>query len=304
MDKVTVAVRSGRENYRGFTGYIVEAGDEEALKRAKDWAREQVWDPVKREYVETLEPTIHTFDNEGFTARILESAGGSSQGGRLSFWAAEVEKDGVKFIIGVNDAVLADLIRSSEISNGLVKQKVMFARKAGQPGLIHEGMKSYEEATADMAHKEAMKKAKKTKKWEAGGVYQTITQTDVCICEAWDTMEEVEYEVDQGWYRPQVKTKLVKRDKPVKVYVWTYLSKYRHQDGIPETFNEFLKEELGDGQHIYFSAGTPPARAKTKQLEVTKADLKLIDKLLSLREDSLTSEYNSPKMKGRYKRVE
>lgn len=307
MDKVGVAVCSQKpETWRGkeqFDGYIFEAADEKSKESAVEWARryDNRWNNDKETIIH--EPNVHIFDNEGFTVTILDSAGGSSQGGRLSFWKCRVEKDGVEFIVGVNDAILADLIRNSDIEQGTVKQKVMFARRGGQPGFIHEGMESYKEAVADMAHKDAMKKAKKTKKWEAGGVYQTITQTDVCFGEVWDTMEEVEYEEDHGWYRPQVKTKLVKRDKPVKVYAWTYLSQYRHKEGIPETFNEFLKEELGDGTHVWFSAGIPPARAKTRQLEVTEEDLKLVDKILATREDSTTSNYDSPKMKGRYVRV-
>jgi hypothetical protein len=275
------------------------------LETAKDWARiTRVRSREEGIYKQPIEPGVYTFENKGFKATILDSAGGSSQGGRLSFWRCLVEKDGVEFIVGVNDGILADLIRHSDIVNGTVQQKVMFARQSGQPGFIHKDMEAYAEATADMAHKEAMKKAKKTKKWEAGGVYQTITQTDVCFCEVWDTMEEYTEEVqNNSWYGRRIDTKLRKAEKPKKVYAWTYLSNYRHEDGIPETFNEFLKEELGDGSRVWFSAGTPPARAKTKQLEVTEEDLKLIDKILALREDSLENRYDSPKMKGRYVRV-
>lgn len=304
MDKLDVAVRNGEESYRGFTGYVVEHGDERALESAKDWARISNYNRDKQKYDDPTEPLVYTFDNEGFTATILDSAGGSSQGGRLSFWCCEVEKDGVKFTIGVNDAILADLIKNSEIKNGVIKEKLMFARKGGQPGLIHENMQAYEDATADMNHKADMKTMKKTKKWEAGGVYQTVTKTDVCFGEVWDTMEEYEVTTDTGyWGRTRTETNLRKAETPKKVYAWTYLSKYRHEDGIPGTFNEFLKEELGDGNHVWFSAGVPPARAKTKQLEVTEEDLKLIDKILATREDSTESRYDSPKMKGRYKRV-
>lgn len=304
MDKIDVAVRNGEENYHGFTGYIVEHDDKKALETAKDWARIRNYNRDKKEYDDPIEPIVHTFNNEGFTVTILNSAGGSSQGGRLSFWRCKIEKDGVEFIIGVNDAILADLIKNSDISNGLVKQKVMFARKSGQPGLLHDGMDMYKDATADMKHKADMKNAKKTKKWEAGGVYQTITQTDVCFSEVWDTMEKYEVTSDTGyWGRTRTETKLRKAETPKKVYAWTYLSNYRHKEGIPETFNEFLKEELGDSDHVWFSAGIPPYRAKTQQLKVTEKDLKLVDKILAAREDSIENRYDSPKIKGRYVRV-
>lgn len=303
MDKVTVAVRTGKESYRGFTGYVVDAGNDEALEKAKDWARTQTWDPVERKHTDTQEPEVHIFDNEGFTVRVLDSAGGSSQGGRLSFWMCEVEKDGVKFNIGVNDEILAGLIKSSDMTNGQVKQKCMFARKQGQPGLIHEGMQMYKDAVADMDHKAAMKKAKKTTKWELGGIYQTITQTDICLGEVWDTMEEYEVEdTDSYWYgRRYKRTALRKREKPVKVLAWDYISKYSNDGKIPATFREYLEGELKDKRYIHYYAGKPPARAKTQQLEVQESDMELLDKLLYEREDQIS--YGDPKIKGRFVRV-
>lgn len=298
MDKLSVAVRTGEDSYRGFTGYIVDHGDEEALKKAKDWARTQTWDSVQRKHIATHEPDVHHFDNEGFTARIVESAGGSSQGGRLSFWAVEIEKDGVKFTIGVNDAVLADLIRSSTIVNGEVKEKVMFARRAGQPGLIHEGMESYKEAVSDMQHKADMKSMKKTKKWEAGGIYQSITQTSICLGEVWDHYEEKVIQTNHSWYGRK-ETTLVKREKPIKVLAWVHV--YRFEDGLPKDFSEVVKKELADRRYVYFHIGSPPARAKTGQLKIKEADMKELDKIYALREDQ--AEYGSEKIKGRIKRV-
>lgn len=285
MDKLDVAVRQRdeRDNRYDFTGYIVPHGDKNALEKAKDWARIRNYDYEKKEYTETLEPIVHTFDNEGFTATILDSAGGSSQGGRLSFWRCRIEKDGVSFTIGVNDAVLADLIKHSNISNGVVKQKVMFARKGGQPGLIHPGMGSYEEATADMKHKSDMKSMKKTSKWEIGGIYSSITQTAICLGEVFDTMEEYEVKHDSGYrWHSYTRTELRKRKAPVKMTAWIRLSNYRHKDGTPDTFSKFLKEEL-DSDYVYFNTGKPPARAKTAQLSVSKKDMELVDKVFKNR---------------------
>lgn len=308
MEKVGVAICSKKpETWRGkeqFDGFIFEAEDKKSRESAEEWARryDNRYDQDKETIV--YEPDIHIFENGGFTVTILDCAGGSSRGGRLSFWKCKVEKDGVEFIVGVNDSILSDLIRNSDMEKGTVKQKVMFARRGGQPGFIHDGMESYKEAVADMAHKAEMKKAKKTKKWEAGGVYQTITQTDICLGEVWDTMEKYEEKVDTGyWGRERTETKLRKAETPKKVYAWKYLSSYRHEDGVPATFNKFLKEELKDIKYIWFSTGIPPARAKTQQLEVTEEDKKLIDKLLAAREDSTSNSYNSPTIKGRYKRV-
>lgn len=303
MDKVDVAIKTSPDNSyygRTFDAYVAEHGDKKALESAKDWARSREYDHEKREYTVTYEPKVHTFDNEGFTVKILKSAGGSSQGGRLSFLACEIEKDGVKFVIGVNDGLLVDLIRNSEISKGVIKEKVMFVRKGGQPGFIHEGMEAYKEAIADMEHKATIKKAKKTSKWEVGGVYSTITQTDVCLGYAWDTMEEVEDTDDRSWYRRNTK-KLVKREKPVLVSVWQSFSTYTHKNGMPKTLEEFLKEELEDRNYIYVEAGKPPARAKSDQLEVKETDNLLFDELLTLKID-YSQTYGGEKIKNRYVR--
>lgn len=301
MDKIDVAVKTAPENpYYGrtFNGYVVEHGDEKALESAKDWAREREYDYDKREYVKVHEPKVHTFDNGGFTVKILESAGGSSQGGRLSFLACEVEKDGISFVIGVNDDLLVDLIKNSTIIKGVIQEKVMFVRKAGRPGFIHEGMKAYEEANADMKLKDDMKKAKKTSKWEIGGIYSSLTQTDMCIGKVFDTMEEVD-EQDNTWpYR--TRRVLRKREKPVEVYAWVHFYNFHKDKELPKTLQEVLEKEIADDDSHWFPTGKPPARAKTGQLEVKDSDYALLDKLLKMREDQVY--YGDPKYHGRFVR--
>ena len=277
MEKVGVAVCSKKpEVWRGeeqFDGYLFEVGDKNGQERAEEWARryDNKWDKDKETI--TYEPDVHIFDNEAFTVTILDSAGGSSQGGRLSFWKCRVEKDGVQFVVGVNDSILADLIRHSDIKDGTVQQKVMFARQGGQPGFIHKDMEAYEEATADMKKKADMKAMKKTSKWELGGVYSSITITDVCLGPVWDTLEEVPDPDSRSWYS---RTKLVKREKPIEVTAWVSFSDRRHPDGAPQTLEEFMKDELKD-EYLDFRAGKPPARARTHQMEVKESDQKLLD---------------------------
>ena len=299
MEKVGVAIDSRpSENWRGkenFNGYIFEAGDEKGQKAAEEWARsyDNRYDKDKETIVH--EPNVHIFDNEGFSVTILDSAGGSSQGGRLSFWKCRVEKDGVSFIVGVNDAILADLIRHSDIKGGTVQQGVMFARRGGQPGFIHKDMEAYKEAMADTQKKAEMKTAKKTTKWEIGGVYSTLTKKSICIGELWDHYEEVTKN-DSSWpYRRS--TKLVKRERPVKVLAWmSYSEQYDGELGL----TPFLKRHVENGWR-WFSTGKPPARAKSEQLTVSEEDYKLIDTLLANREDYVG--YGDPKVKGRYTRA-
>lgn len=299
MDKVGVAVCSKKpEIWHGkeqFDGYIFEADDEKARKTAEDWATryDNRYDYDKETIVHA--PNVHIFDNSGFTVTILDSAGGSSQGGRLSFWKCKVEKDGVEFIVGVNDAILADLIRNSDMENGKVKQGLMFVRKGGQPGFIHDGMDAYAEAVKDKNHKEAMKSAKKTTKWEIGGVYATITQSDICLGEVWDTMETVQETVNEGYWSQRTVEKLVKRKEPVKVKLWMSARDSTNN----ENMTEFLKYHL-DNEWYWIRTGKPPSRAKSGQLDVTDEDLKLIDEILSKRSEY--TGYNGPKITGRYVR--
>lgn len=299
MDKIDVAVRNGEKNYGGFTGYVVEHGDKKGLESAKDWARIRSWNRKKDSYDKPIEPLLHTFDNSGFTVKILKSAGGSSQGGRLSFLACEVEKDGIKFVIGVNDALLVDLIRNSHIDMGVIKEKVMFVRKGGVPGFIHENMEAYKEALADMQQKADLKSAKKTSKWEVGGVYSTLTQTDICLGEVWDTMEEYTTTESYSSYRWSSRevTKLRKTKEPKKVTAWMHWYNFNKDKKFPDSFEKLLKEQA-DSTYTYFSTGKPPARHKEQQLEVKDSDLELIDKILARKEDG---DWNF-KVKGRYAR--
>lgn len=303
MDKIDVAVRNN-ENWGGFNGYVVEHGDKKGIESAKDWARIRNWNRKKDAYDKPIEPSIHTFDNGGFTVKILKSAGGSSQGGRLSFLACEVEKDGIKFVIGVNDALLVDLIRNSHIDMGVIREKVMFVRKGGVPGFIHENMEAYKEAMADMKQKSDLKKAKKTKNWEIGGVYSTLTQTDICLGEVWDTLEPYEVEESYSSYRwgSRKVTKFRKLDEPVKTMAWVNLSTYTHENGLPKDFETFLKEELKDRNYIYFSTGVPPARTKSAQLEVKYSDMKLLDKMFALKHEYGSYSNEGDKINGRYVR--
>jgi len=301
MDKVGVAIDNTKSEWRGrkqFSGYIFEVGDDKSKESAVEWARsyENRYDQNKETIVH--EPKVHEFDNEGFTVTILDSAGGSSQGGRLSFWKCEVEKDGVTFIVGVNDAILADLIRNSDIKNGTVQQKVMFARRGGQPGFIHDGMEAYKEAVADMKKKADLKSAKKTSKWELGGIYSSLTQTDFCLGKVWDHYEEVT-ETEPGWYS-RTTTTLKKREKPVEVYAWAHFYNFHDDKELPTTLEEYLKQELED-KRVYFSTGRPPARAKSGQLELSDNDGELLDKLFKMKEDYVN--YHDDRIKGRFTRV-
>ena len=126
------------------------------------------------DYVET--------DNDHFKLRICEAADGSSQGGKLSFWTCILEKEGIPpFTIGINADLLAELILDSTFENGKCVQEVTLARKNGQMGALHEGMRAYDDMISDLNKKRAVESAEKTSKWEPGYVYQSMTKKGLCI---------------------------------------------------------------------------------------------------------------------------
>lgn len=263
MDKVDIVVS---ENKNGYNAFVVEHGDKNALETAKKWATGY--------YGQKNGYTIHTFDNEGFKVSIDTSAGYSSQSGRLSFWGVIVEKDGIQFKTSINSDILVELIKETTIVNGKIEEELIFARRSGVQGLLHKGMSLYQEALSDMSRKSDMKSAKKTSKWEAGGVYETLTQTDVCLGGFWDLMEEYEVPYTSQTYYGYKRMETRKAEKPKKVLLWT------HDIEVPDSFGEFIKK-CSERNYVYVSAGKPPARAKTRQLEMKETDLELIDIYLS-----------------------
>ena len=61
--------------------YVLELsspGAERPIKSAKDWARIRDYSKNSDDPTAYAEPEVYTFENKGFTAKILDSAGGSS----------------------------------------------------------------------------------------------------------------------------------------------------------------------------------------------------------------------------------
>ena len=153
-----------------------------------------------------------------------------------------------------------------------------------------------------MKQKAEMKSAKKTSKWEIGGVYKTLTQMSICLGHAYDNYEEYQYAGRSRWsyYRPSDYPALRKRETPIKTTVWIHVYRFQSQE-TPENLTAVLKKEIEDRNYVWFHTGKPPARAKAAQLDVTDEDLKLIDKILALREDT-SYESENKKIKNRFVR--
>ena len=206
FDKVTIVAKkmlaydykTGETTDTGnVQGYLVDPTNKKQLEAARNWGTtyKSIYEEVdgKRQFVdkEIIEPDEYTYDNDGFTLELHNSAEGSSQGGRLSFWNCWITApDGHRFLIGIAADLLLDVLKSSTIINGIVQDKLMFARCNGGVGMLSKSMDSYKNAVNDMAIKKKMSSGK-TKKVIPGHIYETTTEQNIYVGKMYQWYEEV-----------------------------------------------------------------------------------------------------------------
>ena len=166
-DKVKLVIRTKCcYGYEYPQAYLVDTKNNKQLKSAINWAKGYG----------DIEPKIIETDNCGFKLTIIDSAGSSSQGGKLSFWNCLIEKDSedIKCIIGIDSTLLLKLIKSTSFFNGECAEELFFARCQGGVGMLSYKMKEYSDALKDMIAKKTIT-TKKTSKWKIGCNYKTLT---------------------------------------------------------------------------------------------------------------------------------
>lgn len=167
-----------------YQGYVVDPGNKDQLETAMRWAEwtESIgkYDYETHKYEDQIEHVgeVHEFKNEGFTLTLLESADGSSQGGKLSFWNCKIAKDDKEFIIGIASDYLLEILLHNDFKNGVCQSTLSFARCKGGVGMMNKSMPSYQQFLQDEELRTSMKKGK-TKKREPGHLYSTLTGGDV-----------------------------------------------------------------------------------------------------------------------------
>ena len=195
------------QKYNEKQAFVVDADSNSQLETAINWAGGK-YDEEKKK---SISNNIIETDNEGFEIEFLESAGGSSQGGKLSFWDCKVTKDGQSYIIGINQDLLLELIKSATIVKGKVQEKCLFVKQRGNTGLIIKDSDIYKECMKEIETKKNLQALKKTTSWEKGIFYNTPTGiSDVYITDVYQW-----YECDEhygGWY----KNKIRRLKKPIK----------------------------------------------------------------------------------------
>ena len=170
--------REYTENVEKIDFYVSDANDKNTLKTGENWATTTRWVNNKSIKIEPL--IIHT-KNNGFKLSLDSSAGGSSQGGKLSFWMCRIDKDDIHGRIGINQEELNQLFKESTFINGVCQQEVCFYRIGGQVGACVVGGERYKEFYNIKDKDTQLSKAKKTTKWELGRVYESKTMKSVWI---------------------------------------------------------------------------------------------------------------------------
>lgn len=207
-------------------GFIVDSTNKKQLDTARKWGAvthynyENVDGKLQCTGSYDITPEEYTYDNKDFTLELSESAEGSSQGGKLSFWNCWITaSDGKRFLIGIAADLLLDVLKSTTVINGVVQEKLMFARCKGGVGMLCETMDSYKDALKDESARKNKSKGK-TSKHKIGYVYETLTQKNLYAGDVYRWYEPV-YEIKPQKYYPyrdaEQLTGFKKLAKPVRL---------------------------------------------------------------------------------------
>ena len=114
------------------------------------------------------------FDNKDFTLELRDCAGGSSQGGKLSFWNCTVTRNDTVFMIGINSDMLLELLKNATFINGKCQSPLIFITQKGKVGMTVEGSDTWQQCIKDKELKDTMKKTQ-TSKFSFGDRISTAT---------------------------------------------------------------------------------------------------------------------------------
>lgn len=172
-----------------YQAYLVDPSNKKQLESARHWAEWTEYGPSfkneetgkwEREYEIKHEPVEFTFYNNGFELELKDCAGGSSQGGKLSFWNCLVTKDTKTFMIGINSDMLLDLLKNATFVNGKCQSPLIFITQKGRVGMTVEGSETHKQCIQDKELLSAFKSSQ-TSKFTFGDRISTATINDVYL---------------------------------------------------------------------------------------------------------------------------
>lgn len=191
LDKIILVCRDipthdSSNNY--YQAYLVDPSSTKQLESARNWAKWTEYGPSYknnegkwiRDYEIKHTPVEFEFENNGFTLELLDCAGGSSQGGKLSFWNCLVKKDDKTFKIGINSDMLLDLLKNATFDKGRCQSLLIFITQNGKVGMTAEGSDTYKQCVADKELKQTLK-SNMVSKFSFGDILMTTTLEEVYL---------------------------------------------------------------------------------------------------------------------------
>ena len=122
-----------------------------------------------------------TTSNDAFNVEIGGSSGVSTNG-KTSFWECIITKAGMQpFVVVIPSEYIIPIIRQHELNKGLVKNEMFFAKHGANLALLDIYMNEYQDYMKDIQHKQQLRSASKTSKWEIGKVYYTLKTADIYL---------------------------------------------------------------------------------------------------------------------------
>ena len=254
LDKIVLVCREEavHENSYGANGgsscyqaYLVDPANKKQLESARQWASWIEYGPSHRgddgkwtrEYEINHDPVEFEFDNNGFTLELLDCAGGSSQGGKLSFWNCLVKKEEKTFKIGINSDMLLDLLKNAVFDKGVCQSSLIFITQNGKVGMTAEGSDTYKQCIADRELKKQIS-ASSVSKFTFGDILKTTTISEVYL----GTLNQY-YTFDVGdngnrytKYYSFGECTLRKLAKPIKYHVFDNLYKETKLSDFVDTY--------------------------------------------------------------------
>ncbi len=231
LDNIMLVCRD-EDHYKStdaLQAYLVDPSNKKQLESARTWATWTEYGPrVKTpsdkweyEWTKKHEPLELTFGNQFFKLELLDCAGGSSQGGKLSFWNCVVSKDDKRFKIGINSDMLLELLKNATFVKGVCQDDLLFVTDNGRVGMCAAGSQVHKDAIKDMELKaEAKKNA--VSKFAFGDIITTPTLREVYLGTitqyyTFDPGNNSQYNYSRIYYRDCTITKLA---KPITYHVF------------------------------------------------------------------------------------
>ncbi len=232
-------------------GYVVSEGS--SLDNARNWAERSDWEPKEYKY-----------KNGTFTLKVTNAAGGSSQGGRLSFWNCQIRtEDEKEFLIGISSDCLAELIINNTLINGKCQNKIYFARCGNSTWAITENMPSYKTALED----KKIKETKTTVKYEPGDLVGSLTYTELYLGEIYEYISVYQLNSHDRYFKHfevnnRAYDKLIVINNKPKKYQW-----------LPSAYDIDIDEDFNNEPtffHTYYLSKNKPKRRIIKKSYASK----------------------------------